>query len=157
MGLEIQTALYRSSGVDIANVSKVSGEILKSAQQQNQPTIQAIDYSKFNRAALGIDLYSSRTKVDLQKQIATQQAGLYLQAVNVSKLNSQAAVNLYSASTVQKNVELTQSVQQTELIAPKKLQQQSNIIELFNITDKNSKSSNSFNPFNQDEEEQKEA
>ena len=157
MGLEIGTALYRSNGIDIANMANVANKILTNTQQQNQPTVQAIDYSKFNRVALGIDLYSSRTNVDLQKQIAIQQAGLYMQAIDVAKLNSQAAANLYSATTVQKNVELTQSIQQTELIAPRKLEQQSNIIELFNIADKNSKSSNSFNPFNQDNEEQKDA
>ena len=158
MSLNLNTALYYSKGVDLNNVNAVSAQILKSAQQKStEPTVQAIDYSKFNRATLGIDLYSSRTNVDLQKQIALTQAGLYAQAVNIAKLNSQAAMNLYSAATVQKNVELTQSIQQTELIAPRKLEQQSNIIELFNIADKNSKSSNSFNPFNQDNEEQKEA
>jgi len=153
MSLNINTALYRANGVDINNAQAVASQILKSAQSNQQPQVQAIDYSKFNRAALGIDLYSSRTNVDLQKQIALTQAGLYAQAINVAKLNSQAAMNLYSATTVQKNVELTQSVQTTELNPPPKVEQQSNIVQLFNISDKNSHSSNGFNPFKANEEE----
>ena len=153
MSLNINTALYRANGVDINNAQTVATQILKSAQTNQQPQVQAIDYSKFNRATLGIDLYSSRTNVDLQKQIALTQAGLYAQAINVAKLNSQAAMNLYSATTVQKNVELTQSVQTTELNPPPKVEQQPNIVQLFNISDKNSHSSNGFNPFKTSEEE----
>ena len=153
MSLNINTALYRANGVDINNAQNVANQILKNAQSNQQPQVQAIDYSKFNRATLGIDLYSSRTNVDLQKQIAMTQAGLYAQAVNIAKLNSQAAANLYSAARVQKNVELTQSVQTTELTNPPKVEQQSNIVQLFNISDKNSHSSNGFNPFSSDEEE----
>ena len=101
---------------------------------------------------LGIDLYSSRTNVDLQKQIAMTQAGLYAQAVNVAQLNSAAAASLYSANTVAKNVELTQSIQAQELFAPQKIAEETSKIQLFNIADKNSHSSNGFNPFNVKEE-----
>ena len=112
-----------------------------------------IDYSKFNRATLGVDLYSSRTNVELQKQIALTQAGLYAQAINVAKLNSSAAANLYSANTVQRNVELTQStIANNELAPVKKLEQNSNTIELLNVADKNSNSSNGFNPFKSSDE-----
>jgi len=153
MSLNLNTALYRASGIDVNNVASVSGQILNNAQANSQIQVQAIDYSKFNRANLGIDLYSSRTNVDLQKQVALTQAGLYAQAIDVAKLNTQAAMNLYSASTVQKNVELTQSVQAVELNPPPKVEQQANIVQLFNISDKNSNSSNGFNPFKTDEEE----
>ena len=149
--LNVNTAIYSAQGVDINNVNRVAGQILKEASN-SQPTVQAIDYSKFNRATLGIDLYSSRTNVDLQKQIALTQAGLYAQAVDVAKLNSAAAASLYSANTVAKNVELTQSIQIQELIAPQKLTQETSKIQLFNITDKNARSSNGFNPFKMDED-----
>ena len=149
--LNVNTAIYSAQGVDINNVNRVAGQILKEASN-SQPTVQAIDYSKFNRATLGIDLYSSRTNVDLQKQIALTQAGLYAQAVDVAKLNSAAAASLYSANTVAKNVELTQSIQAQELIAPQKIVEETSKIQLFNIADKNSRSSNGFNPFNSDEE-----
>lgn len=150
--LNVNTAIYSAQGIDVNNVAKVSSQILKEASSNNQPQVQAIDYSKFNRATLGIDLYSSRTNADLQKQIAMTQAGLYAQAVNVAQLNSAAAASLYSANTVAKNVELTQSVQAQELIAPQKISEETSKIQLFNITDKNSRSSNGFNPFNANEE-----
>ena len=155
MSINLNTALYKASGVDVNNVAKVSSLILNSAQNSNQtPQVQAIDYSKFNRANLGVDLYSAKTDVELQKQIAMTQAGLYAKAIDIAKLNSQAAANLYSATTVQKQGELTQSIADgAQLQAPKKLESSNSKIELFNITDKNSNSHNGFNPFKADEEE----
>ena len=94
-----------------------------------------------------------KADIELQKQIALTQAGLYAQAVNVAKLNSSAAANLYSANTVQRNVELTQStIANNELAPVKKLEQNSNTIELLNVADKNSNSSNGFNPFKSSDE-----
>ena len=149
--LNVNSAIYSAQGIDVNSVNKVTSQIVKEASN-NQPTVQAIDYSKFNRATLGIDLYSSRTNTDLQKQIALTQAGLYAKAVDVAQLNSAAAANLYAASTVQKNVEMAQSIQSQELIAPKKLEQQTSNIQVFSTSDKNAKSSNKFNPFMFDEE-----
>ena len=152
MSLNLNTALYGLNGVDVNSVNKVAKDILASSAKA-EPTVQSIDYSKFNRATLGVDLYSSRTNVDLQKQIAMIQAGLYAKAVDVAMLNSSAAQSLYSAQKVQKNVELTQSVAQgADLAAPKQMEANRNVIELFNITDKNSNSSNGFNPFQTSEE-----
>ena len=152
MSLNLNTALYALNGVDVNSVNSVAKGILN-AESKAQPTVQNIDYSKFNRAALGVDLYSSRTNVDLQKQVAMIQAGLYAKAVDVAMLNSSAAANLYSAQTVQKNVELTQSITQgADLTAPKQSEANRNFIELFNITDKNSNASSGFNPFQAGEE-----
>lgn len=157
MSLNFNAKLYSSYGIDTAKVAEVSSQILKTSATPEEPKVKAIDYSKFNRATLGIDLYSNRTSIDLQKQVALTQAGLYAQAVDVAKLNSMAAANLYSAATVQKAVELTQSVNQgSDLVAPQKLEQNENLIELLNIKDKNSKSSNGSNPFRSNEEETEE-
>lgn len=150
MSLNVEKTLYSIKGVDINNVENVANKIL-SQQTKKEPTVQSIDYTQFNRNTLGVNLYSSRTSVDLQKQISQIQAGLYAKTPDVSQLNSLAAQNLYSAASVQKNVELTQSIQQIELIAPKAIEKQNNIIELFNISDKNSSSSNGFNPFDKEE------
>lgn len=150
--LNVNSAIYSAQGIDVNNVAKVSSQILKEASSNQQPQVQAIDYSKFNRASLGIDLYSSRTNSDLQRQIALTQAGLYTKAINVAQLNSAAAASLYSASSVAKNVELTQSIQGLELIAPQKLTQETSKIQLFNISDKNSNAKNSYNPFMANEE-----
>ena len=149
MNLGVNTAIYSSNGVDVNNVNKVASQILESASKTSEEVaVKSIDFSKFNRATLGIDLYSSRTNVDLQKQIALTQAGLYAQSVNVAKLNSAAAASLYSAQAVQKQVELTQSVQVAqELNSPKKVEENRNIIKFFNIASKNSNSSKGSNPF----------
>ena len=149
--LNVNSAIYTSKGIDVKNVANVSNQILNESAKA-QPTVQAIDYSKFNRATLGIDLYSSRTNSDLQRQIALTQAGLYAKAINVAQLNSAAAASLYSANKVSKDVELTQSIQAQELIAPQKLSQETSKIQLFNIADKNSNAKNSYNPFLADEE-----
>ena len=149
MSLNLNNVLYSSNGVDSASVSSVANKILKAGNAQaKQVNVQGVDYSKFNRATLGVDLYSSRTNVDLQRQIAMTQAGLYAQSVNVAKLNSQAAASLYGASKVQKNVELTQSIESKDSLTPvQKFETTRNIIKTFNTQDKNSNSSNGFNPF----------
>ena len=155
MSLNVNTALYSLYGVDGNNVNKIASKILNKQQSAETPTVKEIDYSKFNRNTLGIDLYSKRTTPDLQKQISLTQAGLYAKSVDVAQLNSSAAANLYSASTVAKNVELTQSINiNTELTAPKQLEKtQQTVIEAQNIKDKHSSSSNGFNPFSSSEEE----
>ena len=151
--LNVNTAIYSAKGIDTNNVAKVSSQILEANKtQQNQPTVVGIDYSKFNRPTLGIDLYSSRTTPELQKQIALTQAGLYTQAINVAQLNSAAAASLYSPSAIQQNVEKMQSIAGYDLIAPQKLEQETSKIQLFNISDKNANSSGGFNPFRVDED-----
>lgn len=149
--LNVNSAIYSQQGIDANNVAKVANQILERSSKTT-PEVQAIDYSKFNRATLGIDLYSSRTSSNLQKQIALTQAGLYAQSVNVAQLNSMAAANLYSASQVAKNVEMAQSIQAQELIAPQQIVKEMSDIKVFNTSDKNSNSSNSFNPFKADSE-----
>lgn len=121
MALNVNSALYSAKGIDAASVSSVSKQIL------NTPQVKSIDFSKFNRANQGIDLYSSRTDVELQRQIALTQAGLYVHSINVAKLNSNAAANLYSNS----KVGVSQSTE-----------------------DKHSGSSNGFNPFSKKEQEE---
>ena len=156
MALNVNTALYNLQGVDTASVAKVSADILKNAKANTEAQVIGLDYSKFNRATLGLDLYSKRTNVELQKQVSMIQAGLYTKAIDIAKLNSNAAMNLYSANAVQKQVELTQSISQSELTSPQKLEEKDTSIKLFNIADKHSNSSNGFNPFAAGKESQEE-
>lgn len=153
MDLSINTNLYSAMGVDVNNVENVANKILSQSANkvQKEPVVKSIDYSKFNRNTLGINLYSSRTNVELQKQVSQISAGLYAKSIDVSQLNSLAAQSLYSAVNVQKNVELAQSIQQNELIAPQRIEKEQTTVELFNIFDENS-SSNGFNPFEEKED-----
>lgn len=145
--------LYSLNGVDSAAVANVSNKILKNASN-NQ--VASIDYSKFNRANLGVDLYSNRTNVEVQKQISMLNAGLYAKAVNVAKLNATAAASLYSANQVQKQVELTQSTASNEVISARATEDNDLGVKLFNIADKHNSSSNGFNPFAAGEEKENE-
>lgn len=161
MSLNLNNVLYSANGVDSASVLSVSNKILNQKAQnvQNAQTqqvnVQNIDYSKFNRATLGVDLYSNRTNVELQKQIAATQAGLFQKSVDVAKLNAQAAMNLYSAATVQRNVALAQSIEAKDSQTPTNREEVvQNTIQTLNINDKNSNSQNGFNPFAQAEEKQ---
>ncbi len=149
MSLNINSVLYQKSGVDSVNALNVANRILsQSAAKQNVVQVQNIDYSKFNRSTLGLDLYSPRTGVELQRQVAQMQAGLYMQSINVAQLNSKAAMNLYSAQAVQKNVSLTQSVEQKDVLPQlQDIKTPANTIQTINIQDKNPNSSNGFNPF----------
>lgn len=123
MGLNVNSAaLYNAQGIDSASVGAVANQIL------NTPEVKSIDFSKLNRLNQGVDLYSARTDIDLQRQIALTQAGLYVHSINVAPLNSSAAANLYANN----RVDLAQET-----------------------SDKNSNSSNSFNPFYKQDEAQK--
>jgi len=157
MSLNVNTSLYSLYGVDAKNVNKIASKIL-GQKSEAQPTVKEIDFSKFNRQSLGIELYSNRTNVELQKQISLTQAGLYAKAVDVANLNSSAAANLYSAASVQKNVELTQSINlNADMISPKQIEKNQSVAELNNITDKHQSASNSFNPFGSDKEDNKQS
>ncbi|MBR1616847.1 hypothetical protein IJ670_01715 [bacterium] len=145
--MNLNTNLYNLNGVDVASVNKVTGQILKNAQNntENKVNVEAIDYSKFNRKTLGIDLYSSRTSTDVQKQIAMLHAGLYAKNIDVTQMNSYAAAALYGAAATNKGSELASDY---ELASPKKIEEDNKrLVEFFNIQDGNSNSSNGYNPF----------
>lgn len=145
--LDLSTNLYARYGVDVDNISKVTQGILNSSQNTVKDVqVQSIDYSKFNRQTLGVDLYSSKTDVDLQKQIALTQAGLYAKSINVAQLNSAAAQSLYSANNVQRNVELAQSVSTNEIQPDSETKELKSPIKTFKTSDEGN-SSPKENPF----------
>ena len=95
------------NGIDIANVNKVTADILSSLENKRVDVSKA-DLTKFTRANQGVDLYSSKVSLDVQRQIAMTNAGLMdgssaLQSVQL--LNAQAAAQVYSPKTIEKNVE----------------------------------------------------
>ncbi len=99
--------------VDTASLSQVTSEILGRAQGKTS-TLSQVDLSKFTRAGQGIDLYNSRTSVELQKQIASNNSSLNAVNVNTNYLNAQAASALYIPSNVAKNVEGKMTIGITE-------------------------------------------
>ena len=79
---------YNPNEIDTENVNAIAKQIA------------SIDLTKFKRASNGIDLYSGKTNINLQRHIALTQAGLYVSGVDVKKLNSGALNNLYSNNNV---------------------------------------------------------
>ena len=92
------------AGIDSVNAQRISGEIFSRAAEKTIDLSKA-DLSRFRRPTLGVDLYSAKTSVELQREIAIAQSGINTQNINTSYLNSQAASALYGGNNVAKNVE----------------------------------------------------
>ncbi len=103
MGLTVS----KYNGIDLNNIGKVTTEILTSLENKTVDVSKA-DLTRFTRTTQGVDLYSSKVSLDVQRQIAMTNAGL-LDVSNalssVQLLNAQAAAQLYNPNTVVKNVE----------------------------------------------------
>ena len=90
------------SAIDSAAIKEVAGQIFSNATKKDVQTFN-IDYSKFNRASLGADLYGSNLNINQVQQIAVRNAGLDLnfqqnQAIvaSVQYLNKIAALSTYA-------------------------------------------------------------
>ena len=92
------------AGIDSVNAQRISREIFSRAAEKTIDLSKA-DLSQFRRPTLGVDLYSAKTSVELQREIAIAQSGINTQNINTSYLNSQAASALYGGNNVAKNVE----------------------------------------------------
>jgi len=101
-GLGLNQNLY--AGIDTVNAAKVTGEIFTRAAQKTVD-LSNIDLTQFKRPTIGVDFYSAKTSIELQRQIAIAQAGINTQSIDTSYLNAQAASALYQGVSVTKNVE----------------------------------------------------
>ncbi len=145
------------NGIDIANVNKVTADILSSLENKRVDVSKA-DLTKFTRANQGVDLYSSKVSLDVQRQIAMTNAGLMdgssaLQSVQL--LNAQAAAQVYSPKKKKKNVEGKLHVNANSEMET--FQEVGNLEASLNVfeTYKDKKGSNPFS-FNQSNGEEKE-
>lgn len=89
------------SAIDSAAIKEVAGQIFSNATKKDAQAFK-VDYSKFNRASLGADLYGSNLDINQVQQIAVRNAGLDLnfqqnQAIanSVQYLNKMAAFGTY--------------------------------------------------------------
>lgn len=132
--------------IDVNNVNKVSADLFAALKKKS------VDYSKqdltrFTRATLGVDLYSQKTDINVQRQIAITNSGAFQNNMNlqsVQALNSFAAQNLY-ANSVQNAVGGKMTIAQTpaEIEFVSRTEDVSNLINVFE-TDKDKKDSNPF-------------
>jgi len=143
------------NGIDINSVGKVTADILASLENKTVDVAKA-DLTKFTRQTQGVDLYSNKVSLDVQRQISMTNAGLLdttsaLQSVQL--LNSQAAAQLYNPNTVAKNVEGKLHVNaNAEMETFKEVGEVQNFMNVFE-TQKDKKGSNPFS-FNQSANEE---
>lgn len=92
------------SAIDSAAIKEVAGQIFSNATKKDVQAFK-VDYSKFNRASLGADLYGSNLDINQVQQIAVRNAGLDLNfqqnqaiAASVQYLNKAAAYGAYGVA-----------------------------------------------------------
>ncbi len=155
-GLGLNQNLF--AGIDSVNAAKVSGEIFSRAAEKTID-LSKTDLSQFKRPTLGVDLYNSKTSLELQRQIAITQSGINTQNINTSYLNSQAASALYGGNNVAKAVEGKLFVPtNSEAEAINIVEPQAQRVDLYQIANlnKDAKGSNPFAYKPQQEESKKE-
>lgn len=145
------------NGIDINNVAKVTSDIFTSLENKTVD-VSKVDLTRFTRATQGVDLYSNKVDLNVQRQIAMTNAGLMdgssaLQSVQL--LNAQAAAQVYSPKTIEKNVEGKLHVNANSEMET--FQEVGNLEASLNVfeTYKDKKGSNPFS-FNQSNGEEKE-
>ena len=155
-GLGLNQNLF--AGIDSVNAAKVSGEIFSRAAEKTID-LSKTDLSQFKRPTLGVDLYNSKTSLELQRQVAITQSGINTQNINTSYLNSQAASALYGGNNVAKAVEGKLFVPtNSEAEAINVVEPQAQRVDLYQIANlnKDAKGSNPFAYKPQQEESKKE-
>lgn len=143
-GLGLNQNLF--SGIDSVNAQQISGEIFSRAAQKTID-LSKTDLSQFRRPELGVDLYNSKTSLELQRQIAITQSGINTQNINTSYLNSQAASALYGGNNIAKTVDGMLFVPANSEVEPiNTVEPQSQRVDLYQIANLN-KDAKGSNPF----------
>ena len=143
-GLGLNQNLF--SGIDSVNAQQISGEIFSRAAQKTID-LSKTDLSQFRRPELGVELYNSKTSLELQRQIAITQSGINTQNINTSYLNSQAASALYGGNNIAKTVDGKLFVPANSEVEPiNTVEPQSQRVDLYQIANLN-KDAKGSNPF----------
>lgn len=89
--------------IDATSAAKVS-EQLFSALSKKSVDYSKVNLSKFNRPTVGVDFYSGKTDINVQREIAIANSGVFNQTnlASVQALNALAAQNLYASNVSDK-------------------------------------------------------
>ena len=132
--------------IDATSAAKLSNELFSTLSKKSVD-YQKQDLTRFTRATLGVDLYSNKTDINVQRQIAMANSGVFNNQMNlnaVQTLNSFAAQQLYSSSVSEKiGGKMTINAAQNEFEFVSKTEDVANLINVFE-TDKDKKDSNPF-------------
>lgn len=140
------------SAIDSAAIKEVAGQIFSNATKKDAQTFK-VDFSKFNRASLGADLYGSNLNIDQIQQISVRNAGLDLnfqqnQAIvaSVQYLNKAAAYNTYGVPlNMDGKINLPQEESRQDLNTKSLFEVSTMVNETQNLFDNNEKQGS--NPF----------
>lgn len=132
--------------IDATSAAKLSNDLF-SALSKKTVDYKKQDLSKFTRATLGVDLYSTKTDINVQRQIAMTNAGMLDNKMNlnaVQTLNSFAAQQLYSSQVSEKvGGKMTIDTANNEFEFVSKTEDVANLINVFEAN-KDKKDSNPF-------------
>lgn len=147
--------------IDATSASQLSEQLFTALSKKS------VDYSKqnlskFTRSSLGVDFYSSKTDISVQRQIAMTNSGAFENEMNltsVQALNSFAAQQLYTSAVTEKiGGKMTIDSTQSEIEFVSKTEDVSNLMNVFE-TNKDKKDSNpfDFSEFNSSESDEQDS
>lgn len=132
--------------IDVESANKISGDLFSVLQKKSVDYSKA-DLTKFNRPTMGVDLYSQKGDLNVQRQIALTNSGLMdgRYALNsVRMLNSFAAQQLYAENVVDAvDGKMTIDAIKDEVEFISKAEEPQASLDVFN-TEKDKKDSNPF-------------
>jgi|GEM_PF-1506751 len=158
MGIGTNIISAKWAGIDMNAVKQVSAEILERANQKSD--LSQVNLTAFKRPELGVDFYSSRTSIEMQKQISLTNSQMQVQTpVSTGFLNAQAASALYAPSSIVKQVEgkMAPAIREGENENIKDVFSLTRNLEVYNTQKDKKGSSSSKNPFASAQSEQKQA
>ncbi|MCD8024258.1 MAG: hypothetical protein LUE64_01855 [Candidatus Gastranaerophilales bacterium] len=132
--------------IDSKSASSISESLFSALQKKS------VDYSKtnlsgFTRNTLGVDLYNTKTDLDVQRQIAITNSGAFdteMNLTSVQQLNSFAAAQLYSSNVSDSlggKITINAAISETD--AENETEDIQNLINVYE-TDKDKQGSNPF-------------
>lgn len=106
MSLSVSYNQNYASGIDTASLKEVAQQIFQRANSKasdiSSLDLSKVDYTKFNRPSLGVDLYSGRVDAATARQVAVTNLGMEVKLSNnaldsLKYLNSQASKSMFKA------------------------------------------------------------
>lgn len=106
MSLSVSYNQNYTSGIDTASLKEVASQIFQRANSKASDVssldLGKVDYTKFNRPSLGVDLYSGRVDAATARQVAVTSLGMDVKLSNnaldsLKYLNGEASKSIFKA------------------------------------------------------------
>lgn len=103
MSLSVSYNQNIKSGIDTAALKEVTQQIFQRAASKTAD-LSSLDLTKFNRANLGMDLYSAKVDLTTARQVAMTNSGMEV-SLSSNALNSLKYLSSEASKSIFKNVE----------------------------------------------------